>query len=163
LKEDGVMELFEKKDLNDYQKEKFEESERGSVAKYFSRYEHILKQMPRDRKVKILDMGGGSGNFAFALHQYFTENGYDVDVYLLDITRYATWEEYASSVHFLGGSVFEAEKHFGQNVFDIVFLNLLCHHLIQSSWYKTVKGISALLVSTQKLLKCGGGGVSLCV
>jgi ubiquinone/menaquinone biosynthesis C-methylase UbiE len=155
--------MFDKKDLNEYQKKRFEEFERNTVKNYFARYENVLKNISRDKKIKVLDMGGGSGNFAFALARYFKENGYDAEVSLLDITRYSTWEQYADSVHFFEGSVFDADKYFERNNFDIIFLNRICHHLVQTSWRKTIKAISALLMSTQALLKNDGGGGYLCV
>ncbi|MDR1481161.1 MAG: class I SAM-dependent methyltransferase [Synergistaceae bacterium] len=151
------METFDKKDLNEHQKEKFEGYERNSVARYLARYENILKDLPRGKKIKVLDMGGGSGNFALALDRYFKENGNDAEVSLLDITRYSTWEQYADVINIIEGSVFEAGKYFGQNYFDLIFLNGVCHHLVQTSWLKTIKGISALLVSIRSLLKENSG------
>ena len=149
--------MYEKKEINGYQKEKFSEYERNSVAKYFAIYENMLKNMLRSEKnIKILDVGGGSGNFAFALSKYFAENGYDAEIFVLDITKYDTWELYGDTIHFIEGSSFDIEKYFNICTFNLVFVNCAFHHLIQSSWQKTIAGIIALLRSIHKILKNDG-------
>jgi len=50
--------------------------------------------MPQGKEINILDRGGGSGNFALALFRYFAEKGIKAKIFVLDITRYSTWEQY---------------------------------------------------------------------
>jgi ubiquinone/menaquinone biosynthesis C-methylase UbiE len=150
------METYTKKEINGYQKEKFEEYERSSVVNFLTKYDVVLSNMPSGKTLKILDIGGGSGNFAVALHQHFTKNGYDAEVSVLDITRYSAWEQYSCCIHFIEGSSFEIEKRFEKETFDLVFVNRTFHHLIQSSYSKTIDGIKTLLCAIRQILKNEG-------
>jgi SAM-dependent methyltransferase len=154
------METFEKKDINEYQKEKFENYENYLSGVYLKYYASVLEDSSRRKNLKILDLGGGSGHFALALADFFLRKGNEAEVCVLDITRYSTWNEFSDRVRFIEGSIFETEKYFQPGSFDLIFLNKVCHHLVQNTWRKTVRGISALLSRTGETLKKGG---TLCI
>lgn len=150
---------YHKKNINSYQKEKFEEFEKNHANNLLLTYETVLEQKKTlSRRIRILDIGGASGNFAMALHEYFGDCEHDI--YVLDITKYDTWAQYGENIHFIEGSSFELEKLFSSDSFDIIFVNYVFHHLIQSSWKKTNDGIRFMLNSINKLLADGG---NLCV
>ncbi len=150
------MEEFEKKEINEYQKKKFEEFEQGSVVKFFEKYGDVLEKTAQKKEIKVLDIGGGSSNFALALSRYFQECGANANIFVLDITRYPTWEQYGEKIHFVEGSAFDVEKFFEQQSFDLIFVNYTFHHLVQKSWQKTVAGFESLLTMIHKMLKEDG-------
>lgn len=150
---------YQKKELNEYQVQQFKHSEANNVKRVLKEYKDVLAELSTLKKpVKILDIGGGSGALAFALHEYLGDCEHEI--YVLEITKYEIWNEFSNCIHFVEGSAFDVEKFFKQNTFDIIFVNYVFHHLIQKSHKCTIDGFKSMLASIRSRLKDDG---KLCI
>ena len=143
---------YTKKDLNDFQKNLFLSYEMNSANKRVEGCAKLLdSMMEKNKNIRILDIGGGAGYFAMALHKKLV----NAEVVVLEITEHNTWDTF-KEIKFVSGNAFEAENLFEHGSFDIIFVNYVFHHLVQPTYGKTVEGIQFLLSSIQKLLKDEG-------
>lgn len=150
---------YQKKNLNEYQVQQFKNSETKNVKRVLKEYKDVLSNLATlNKPIKILDIGGGSGALALALHQYLGECEHEI--FVLEITKYSISDQLSNSIHFIEGSAFDIEKYFNQNTFDLIFVNYVFHHLIQKSHKCTVDGFKSMLESIRSLLKDDG---KLCI
>lgn len=142
--------------INGHQKGLYKEYERQGCKRYFDRYEKYLKGFKGKHNLKILDIGGASGHFAYLLKQYFAEN--EVEVFVVDMMEYNTWrkDELGSDIHFVCESVENLSSLFSEKSFDIIFANRVFHHLIDKTWVKTLNGMECCMSVIRSLLKEGG-------
>lgn len=141
--------------INDYQKARYEDYEKGTAHILLDRYKDILnKGIGGNAKLKILDIGGASGYFAWALCDYL--HGNDFEVWVIDTTEYDTWKEIKNNVKFIRESANNLEKIFAENTFDIIFANRVFHHFVMESWTKSVGLINNVMRQISVLLKTDG-------
>jgi ubiquinone/menaquinone biosynthesis C-methylase UbiE len=144
--------------INIHQQEYYEEVERRSVEGFMKLSSTVLEKMKNRDNLKILDIGGASGYFAMTLHEYFFDK--NCEIFVLDTTRYGTWEQYADRVTFIEGSADDLSKLFELNTFDLVFANRVFHHFVRDSWKKSISGMLEIMKQIASILKEDG---SLCV
>ncbi|MCL2628772.1 MAG: class I SAM-dependent methyltransferase [Oscillospiraceae bacterium] len=145
------------KDINEYQKNIYHQSEVVSYEGKLIRFETVLLKIKdeydKSKSIKILDIGGGGGVFAQALLSFF--KGYNCDIYVLEITEYDTWKDH-TDIRFVKGSAFDVCELFENESFDIIFTNYVFHHLIQKTYKDTINGIEQTLSDISKLLTRNG-------
>ncbi|MDR1460781.1 MAG: class I SAM-dependent methyltransferase [Campylobacteraceae bacterium] len=146
--------MEEIKVINKHQKDLFEEFEKASVVSFFNMFSDILQKYKNDKRLKIIDIGGGSSYFAIALSDYFAD--LKCEVVVLDTTEYDTWANYSGKVTFIKGSADDLDKLFEKNSFDLVFANRVFHHFVRDSWRSTVDGMYDIMKQIVALLKDDG-------
>jgi SAM-dependent methyltransferase len=140
--------------INDYQKQIYEEVERNTVDRLIGAYKDALEAVKGQSRIKILDIGGASGYFSSALRGYFSENG--CEIFVVDNTRYDTWEKFADKITFIEDSAENIGKIFSENTFDMVFANRVFHHIVQKNYKDTVSGVTGIVGLISKILKDDG-------
>ena len=142
--------------INEHQKSLYESFDVNGCKNQLLQYQPYLDRFQNRHDLKILDIGGGSGNFAFHVKQYFSNTA--VDAYVLDSTSYDSWNDnlLGREIHFICDSVENMDQLFCENTFDIVFVNRTFHHFVDRTWLKSLAGISKYLISINRLLKSDG-------
>jgi len=74
--------------INDFQKEKYKDSEIGASQRLLEMYRGVLDSFKNRETVNILDIGGGNANFALAVNQYLAQSK---NQYILDNTEYDSY------------------------------------------------------------------------
>lgn len=145
------------KAINMYQKSLYEEYDYKGSKRYFDRYEPFLKRFSEKQNIKILDIGGASGYFAWILKQHFDALG-GAEVYVVDSTQYDSWaqDKLGNDIHFIHDSVDNLESLFAENTFDIIFANRVFHHFIDHSYQKTLSGMEKYISSISRILNSDG-------
>lgn len=143
-------------EINDSQKKLYEKYDLEGSRRYLDRYLDKLEAFTDRKNIKILDIGGASGHFALLLKEFFSEN--NVEVYVVDNTRYDTWseDELGKDIHFVHDSVEHLDVIFEDNTFDIVFANRVFHHFILDSWRKSLNEMESYLWMINGILKPDG-------
>lgn len=144
------------KTINEYQKNIYKSFDVNGCKRYLLRYQNYLERFSDKKGLKILDIGGGSGYFAFTIKEHFSEA--NPEVYVVDSASYDSWSSdcLGKDVHFICDSVENLNQLFENNTFDIVFANRTFHHFIDSSWKKSLHGMSNYLNSINNILKPDG-------
>jgi ubiquinone/menaquinone biosynthesis C-methylase UbiE len=140
--------------INNQQRDYYADREEASVSQLFHYYAPVLNLLKERKSLKIIDLGGGGGNFALALHKYFA--GIPCEVFVLDTMSYDTWTSYADKVTFMQGSANNLEKLFKKDMFDLIFANRVFHHFVRASWRKTVRGMLDIMKQIDFVLKSDG-------
>ena len=138
--------------INIHQKKLYEEYERDSVTYFMKLYESELgyfQSIASGKRLKVLDVGGGSGFFAKAVKDYF--NG-SCDIYVVDNTMYDSWDELKQDVNFIQASACDVADRFESNYFDIIFVNRVFHHLVRETYSATIEGFSECLTKIKHVL-----------
>lgn len=146
--------------INASQQALYEKYDKKTALEDIARYRKVLDGYHGRDGLRVLDIGGASGNFALAVSEYL---GQDVEVFVLDSTEYPTWqdESYSSKINFIRASVEELGSVFGDGVtFDLIFANRVFHHFITKGWLKTLRGMDEVLGQIRGRLADGG---TLCV
>jgi ubiquinone/menaquinone biosynthesis C-methylase UbiE len=108
-----------------------------------------------DRKnLKILDIGGASGNFALSLSEFFSN--IKCEIFVVDTTQYETWMQYKNKINFIEGSANKLTTIFREEKFDLIFANRVFHHFINRTWEKTIHGMIEIMKQIFTLLKQDG-------
>ena len=141
--------------INDYQKKQYEDYEKGTANILLDKYKAILDKTVQDKnKIKILDIGGASGNFALVLYNYL--HGKNCEIMVIDTTEYDTWDKFQDKIKFIRESANNLENMFSANTFDIVFANRVFHHFVIDSWKKSVELINNVIRQISIILKDDG-------
>ncbi|MCR5689473.1 MAG: methyltransferase domain-containing protein [Clostridiales bacterium] len=146
--------------INSSQQVLYEKYDKNTAAEDIRRYGRILGEYRGRPGLRILDIGGASGNFALALAEYF---GGSAEIYVLDSADYPTWldDAYSSRITFVRASVEELNSVFGGGKkFDLIFANRVFHHFIVRGWRKTLRGMDKVLTDIRGMLADNG---TLCV
>jgi ubiquinone/menaquinone biosynthesis C-methylase UbiE len=115
-------EVVKTKIINSHQQQYFDEGERGFAKQLLTYYTDILdKKSSANRSLKILDIGGGAGHFAMAVHEYLS--GTNCEIFVVDTMSYDTWTKYADEVTFVKGSADDLTKLFEVETFDLIIGN----------------------------------------
>ena len=144
------------KKINEYQKNLYEQYDSNGSILQLEKYVPYLDRFMSKKPIKILDIGGASGHFAYAVKNLFQDCL--ATVYVIDPTTYGTWEKekLGSEINFIHDSVENIESLFEPNSFDIIFANRVLHHCIDTTWKSTLLGIDNILLSIKHLLKPDG-------
>ncbi len=142
--------------INDHQKELYETFSSNGSELHLSRYLPHLKEYENRKNLKILDIGGATGHFAYLLKKHFKNS--KVEIYVVDMTEYYTWEEssFGNDIHFICDSVENLKILFEENSFDLIFANRVFHHFVQSSWRKSLNSMDEYMHTIRTLLKNDG-------
>ena len=146
--------------INTHQQFRYENYEKKTAAEDVYRYEAVLSKHRGRDHLRILDIGGASGNFALSLSEYF---GSGTEIFVLDSSEYDTWQDdaYNTKIHFIKDSVEYLNKVFDPaQPFDLIFANRVFHHFIGKSWLKTLCGMDDVLTQIRQLLAQDG---TLCI
>lgn len=145
------------KQINSHQKSLYEKYDLAGSKRYFDHYVPHLERFSRKRNIKILDIGGASGFFAYLLKEYFDQLG-GAEVYVVDSTEYDSWAESALGgyIHFIHDSVENLDTLFAENSFDIVFANRVFHHFVDKTYSKTLSGMDRSIAMIHRILKEDG-------
>jgi ubiquinone/menaquinone biosynthesis C-methylase UbiE len=114
----------------------------------------LLEKLKQKGNIKILDIGGASGYFSFALCNYFAE--IECEIIVLDNTRYSTWSEFGDKLKFVENTASNLRKIFSENTFDLIFANRVFHHFVKDSWNNTITGIEDIMDQISAILKTDG-------
>jgi SAM-dependent methyltransferase len=117
-------------------------------------YSNFLEKLKQKDNIKILDIGGASGYFSFALYNYFV--GSECDITVVDNTRYSTWDKFNNKIKFIEDTANNLRKIFSENTFDLIFANRVFHHFVKNSWNDTVIGIENIMDQISMILKIDG-------
>ena len=146
--------------INTHQQLLYEQYDKNTSSQEVNSYAEVLKKYRGAGKLRILDIGGASGNFALCLTDYFDG---DTQIFVLDNSEYATWqnETYNSKITFIHDSVEHLDSVFKDaEPFDLIFANRVFHHFIGKGWFSTLNGMDNVLVQIRKLLADSG---TLCI
>lgn len=111
-------------------------------------------------KIRILDVGGGSGYSTKAVCAYLTGKGHKVEAYVIDTTRYESWDEFNDEISFCQGSVENIDDYFGELRFDLIFCNRVFHHFVTNTYLGTLLVIKTCMNKLQHQLSSQG---KLCI
>jgi ubiquinone/menaquinone biosynthesis C-methylase UbiE len=142
------------KTINEHQIQSYERYEKATSDNLIKQYSFLLEKIKSRNIIKILDIGGASGNFALALCKYFSE--ISCEVVVVDNTRYRTWTEYADKITFIENSADNLNALFSENTFDLIFANRVFHHFVKGTWNKTIAGINDIMKQIAIILKNDG-------
>jgi ubiquinone/menaquinone biosynthesis C-methylase UbiE len=140
--------------INEHQKQNYERFEERTSLTLIEEYSCVLEKMKNRDTLKILDVGGGSGNFALALRKYFSNK--KCEVFVLDSAKYDTWAKYANEITFIEGSASELRKFFDTSTFDLIFANRVFHHFVGDSWKRSINGMLDITKQIGSLVKKDG-------
>jgi len=146
------------KTINESQKIQYEKLDKSICKELLSRFEPHISKYKNNDSIKILDIGGASGHFALEVKEYFADK--NCEVIVVDNTAFDTWGEFSNKIKFIQSSADNLDTFFGENTFDLIFVNRLFHHLVRESWKKTIDGISSIMGKIYKILKNDG---QLCI
>jgi ubiquinone/menaquinone biosynthesis C-methylase UbiE len=146
------------KSINEYQKIQYEKLEKDICKNLLSRLEPYISKYKDNSSIKILDIGGASGYFALEIKEYFADKNCEVTV--VDNTVFDTWAEFSNRITFFQSSVDNLDNIFDENIFDLIFVNRVFHHLVRENWKRTIEGISNVMRKIYKILKHDG---QLCI
>jgi len=141
----------------------YENYERDTVVSLMNRYSSLLETFKEKKVLKILDIGGASGYFAFALSNYFDEK--ICEIFVIDPTKYSTWGRgdllndnvlSGQKVTFIQDSVENLDKYFSENTFDLIFANRVFHHFVNKTWRKSINSINDSIAQIARMLKNDG-------
>ncbi|KAA6335961.1 hypothetical protein EZS27_015845 [termite gut metagenome] len=145
--------------INAHQQQYYERIEKDSVDELLKLFSDVMEKMKNRSTLRILDIGGASGNFALALYEFFN-NHCEVEVFVLDTTKYDTWVKFTDKITFVVGSADNLDKLFEVNTFDLVFVNRTIHHFVRNSWKTSIDGIAIIMTQIRSILKRNG---NLCI
>ena len=77
------------KKINAYQRELYASFASSGSQEHVNRYLYYLKEFENRENIKILDIGGATGDFVYLLKKYFGTK--KVEAYVVDSTIYDTW------------------------------------------------------------------------
>jgi SAM-dependent methyltransferase len=140
--------------INLNQKSLYETYEKRSIDLFFGKYDEIFKEADNWENLNILDIGGASGYFAMALYEKFLKNG--CNIFVVDTTKYDTWEKFNGRINFVKISANNLKQTFKENTFDLIFANRVFHHFVLESWSKTIKGMFEIMDQIKFILKNKG-------
>jgi len=142
------------KKINKQQSEYFASIGGGLAQKFIKLYESQLQQLPREDKLKVVDLGGGAGHFANEVFAFFESRRIPADITVIDLFRY---EELGNSnIKFIEQSATTALDSYLDDSIDVFFMNLMLHHLIGDSYNKTKQNQEELLEIAYRKLKPNG-------
>jgi SAM-dependent methyltransferase len=113
----------------------------------------FLRERFPDDPPRILDVGGGNGRFLDGLLLAFTNaNGYLIDIsqHLLSLNAPNPRK------HLVHGSLERLEEIFPELKFDVITMNWVLHHLVGSTWERSVSNSIAALELASRLLSPNG-------
>lgn len=142
------------KTINDYQKQIYLDFEKDTTQKLLDLYGAVLQKTKQLETLKILDIGGAGGFFAYALSDYFSDK--TCEIYVLDTMEYPTWTTYSKKITFIKNSADNLNKLFDEYTFDLVFANRVFHHFVRNSWKKSIDGMADILKQIRYCLKLNG-------
>jgi ubiquinone/menaquinone biosynthesis C-methylase UbiE len=114
----------------------------------------MFEKIKERKNIKILDIGGGSGYFAMAMYEKFYKN--NCEIFVIDTTKYNTWEQNSDKIKFIENSANNLKILFESNTFDIIFANRVFHHFIQNTWEKSIEGMFGIMEQITFVLKEDG-------
>ena len=147
------------KTINQFQKEYYEQLDLERGKEYILRYARVLNQYAGCEDVKILDIGGAVGAASLEVKRYLETLGTQADLFVLDSTKYALWEEepYKSAIHYIHASVQDMDAVLPEEIkFDLIFAGSVFHHFVEDSWNDTLKGMERCLRMVLPRLKPNG-------
>jgi ubiquinone/menaquinone biosynthesis C-methylase UbiE len=140
--------------INEHQRIQYENMEKEISKGLLLEFDDILSKYKNNNSIKILDIGGASGNFALTVKEYFA--GINCEVIVIDNTKFETWTEFSNKITFIETSVDNLDTVFKENMFDIIFANRVFHHFVRESWKETVCGMKSIMGKIYKTLKQDG-------
>jgi len=146
--------MMEIKKINAFQEQYYEDIDKMASDWLLKRFEPTLRKFNGNGTIKVLDVGGGSGFFSMKIREYFSEN--NCEIYVLDTTKYKTWNEFSEKVTFIEDSAENIEKTFEDNKFDIVFAKYVFHHFVKNTWKDSIKSMEYIIGQINKVLKNNG-------
>jgi ubiquinone/menaquinone biosynthesis C-methylase UbiE len=113
----------------------------------------VLRSLMPQGPSTILDIGGGNGKFLDALLQVFPSS----EGYLLDVSEHLlSLNKPVLRKHIQKGSCDELDTLFAGRTFDLITLNWLLHHLVGSTYGRSVSNVLQLLEGCRRHLKANG-------
>ena len=122
---------------------------------HYKVYKKYLKEFISKDNLKMVDVGGGSGNFARMVKTYFAKNATNVSMTLVDYCDYPEWER-VEGINFVKMSAHEYISGLEDESVDILFLNAILHHLTFDTYRQTRSSQRELLELSYAKLKQGG-------
>ena len=144
------------KKINRHQQLLYEQWAAGGCAEHVQRFARYLEYYADKQELRILDIGGATGDFAYGVKRHFADAS--VQAYVVDPATYATWapEALGKEVQFICDSSENLEKRFPPKSFDLIFANRVIHHFVQAGWRESLAGIEGVMCSVRKILKDDG-------
>ncbi|MCL2508967.1 MAG: class I SAM-dependent methyltransferase [Oscillospiraceae bacterium] len=146
---------FELEKINISQQEYFWGIEQGHSKRYFGAYVKYLERLAGRDGLTLYDVGGGGGHFANEVKNYFDKRNTDVSVNVIDYARYDNWS-LLENIRFVEESALTALEKLPDNSADVIFFNLMLHHLVADTYRKSREAQRKILEITRKKIKSGG-------
>lgn len=142
--------------INSHQQSLYERWASGGSTEHVQRFAKYLDRYRNKAELRILDIGGATGDFAYGIKRYFGD--IDIQVSVIDPTEYSTWspEKLGNEIQFICDSSENIEKLFMPQSFDLVFANRVIHHFVQPGWRRSLQGIENVMRSVNTILKDDG-------
>lgn len=137
--------------LAEDQNESFDE-DYHTGAELKRKIDSIADRFP-DGPATILDIGGGNGRFLDGLLAAFPDaHGYLLDLSELLLSRNTSYHR----KHLVHGSVENLPELFAGQIFDVITMNWVLHHLVGRTWRGSVANCAATLEMAARLLSPTG-------
>ncbi len=123
----------------------------GADSAYFSEYKikELTKWFSRQTPIKILDMGCGDGLSSIFFQKYFPNSNYTG----IDISQESIKTANKSNNNFASFCLFNGKDiPFEDNIFDLVFISCVLHHIEPSEHVALFKEINRVLTPQGKLV-----------
>lgn len=122
--------------INSHQAEWYSDGEKQLVSQYIENYRDLIAEMKSKTQLRILDVGGGAGYFISELKNHLSPtNAY----FVVDTYPYINWNNATNNLTFLECDAAELSSCFEKESFDLVFCNMLFHHLLSDSYNSNEK------------------------
>jgi len=141
--------------ISNEQKLLYAKKEKIIFKRHFVAYEKHIKEFIGKDKLEIIDIGGASGNFANEIHSYFNKHNTEASVKVIDYCEYDEWALF-KNISFIQESAFKALTELQDNSVDLIFINLILHHIVLDTYKETRKAQIELLKLAYKKIKKNG-------
>lgn len=142
--------------INNTQKEYYEKVDLRNSKIHLKRYFELIDLNKFNNKITILDVGGGSGHFTKEVCGYLKDKNYEVEAYVIDTTKYESWDTFKDEITFCKGSVENIDQYLGNLRFDLIFCNRVFHHFVTDTYSETLLMMKTCMNKLQHQLSSQG-------
>jgi len=141
--------------INKHQQKYYESIDKGYSERFLKNFYGILERVKNRERLRILDIGGGSGHFSSLICEYFSRIGLNCEVYVIDTVKYDTWysKDFSERIVFIEESAEKLDKIFEKETFDIVFAKYVFHHFVKDTWKKSICCMASIITQIKHVMK----------
>lgn len=144
--------------INDMQKSYYQEKEIERIELYYKLYSEMIIEMKKRNKLRLLDIGGGGGEFArYIKKQLKVNNKYlKLEIVVIDTVKYDMWDVADEDIEYVLCDAVDINKKLEHDSFDYIFCNMFVHHLIGNDYKNSFKIRKNVFEAIRNVLKKDG-------